>query len=347
MKVGLIIPDSGHMTRGIGAYVTNLLAHLKKNQDVIVEEIGSFNEVSEEMDLVHAPFFDLFFRTLPIIKKRPTIVTIHDVIPLIFPKHYPPGIKGQLRLQVQKYALQTVAAVITDSESSKKDIAKYLGVPPSKIYVTYLASGEDFRVIKDQQLLNDVKKRYRLPDCFALFTGSTNWNKNISTIAQASLASDIDIVFIGKSFEQRQNLNHPEMKPFKDFLAKYEFHPSIHILGFVPTKDLVPIVNLASIVLLPSRYEGFGLPILEAQACGVPVLAGKNSSMIEVGDDSTYLVDPVNAHETTEAINKIMTHQGTRKMLIKLGFKNTKRFTWEKTAKETVEIYQKCLVRKD
>lgn len=341
IKVGFLMPESGHMARGIGAYAKNLLEELHKNKEVVVEQISSFEEVDGDMDLVHTPFFDLFYKTLPRNIKKPTIVTIHDVIPLVFPKYYPPGLKGFLRLQFQKHALNNVAAVITDSDQSKKDIAKYLNISSNKIHVTYLAAGDEFKVIKDQKLLDQVKKKYKLPDRFSLFTGSTNWNKNISSIAQASLAADIDVVFIGKSFEQRQNLDHLELKSFKQFLAKYEFHPSIHILGFVPTEDLVPIINLASVAMLPSYYEGFGLPILEAQSCGVPVIAGNNSSMIEVVGDGAILVDPTNVHEITEAINKIMTHQGTRKMLIERGFKNIKRYSWEKCADQTVEIYKK------
>jgi glycosyltransferase involved in cell wall biosynthesis len=343
IKLGFIIPEAGHLTRGIGSYAKNLLAEYKKNSELIVEEIGSFDEVSEEMDLVHVPFFDLFFRTLPSGLKKPIVVTIHDVIPLVFPKYYPPGLKGKLRLQFQKYSLKNVDAVITDSECSKKDIAKYLNVPANKIYVTLLAASQDFKVIKDQKLLSRIKKQYQLPDKFALFTGSTNWNKNIAAIAQASLAADIDVVFIGKSFEERQNLEHLEMQSFRQFLAKYEFHPNIHILGFVPTEDLVPIVNLATVMMLPSHYEGFGLPILEAQACGVPVIAGNNSSMVEVAGDSALMVDSNNIHEITEAISEIVNDKVLKEKLINAGFKNIAHFGWGKCAAETINVYKNIL----
>jgi len=343
LRLGFFIPESGHLTRGIGSYAKNLITEFKKNSEVILEEISSFDEVSSKMDLIHIPFFDLFFRTLPGNLVKPTVVTIHDVIPLVFPNHYPPGFKGKLRLQFQKHALKNVSSIITDSECSKKDIAKYLNVSSDKIHVTLLAASSDFKVIKDKKILSKVQNRYKLPERFTLFTGSTNWNKNISTIAEASLAADIEVVFVGKSFEERQNLNNAEMKSFKQFLAKFEFHPSIHILGYVPTEDLIPIINLATVMLLPSHYEGFGLPILEAQACGVPVIAGNNSSMLEVAENSAILVDSNNLQQITESIKTIVNDKAVREKLIKAGFKNISRFGWGKCAKETLTIYQNIL----
>jgi glycosyltransferase involved in cell wall biosynthesis len=153
-------------SRGIGAYSKNLLLELKKTPDLQISEIGSFSEVKSDLDLVHVPFFDLFFHTLPLSKKKPTVVTIHDVIPLIFSQHYPSGLKGKLRFHLQKQALKNVAAILTDSECSKKDIAKYLGVPLEKIHVTYLAPSDDFKTLHDRSFLDDIKGRYKLPNIF-------------------------------------------------------------------------------------------------------------------------------------------------------------------------------------
>src|SRR6185437_15457907 len=116
---------SGHKTRGIGSYTTHLLGEFKKIQDIKIIEFTDINKL-KGVDLIHYPYFDLFFRTFPKQTKFPCVVTIHDVIPLIFPQHYPPGLKGRFNLTIQKRALQRVNAIITPSVASKKDIMKYL-----------------------------------------------------------------------------------------------------------------------------------------------------------------------------------------------------------------------------
>ncbi len=344
IKVGFNISPlkSGHKFRGVGAYTSRLLIELKKIPELEIKEFENLLEVNN-VDLIHYPYFDLFSKTLPLRKKYSTIVTIHDVIPIVFPKHYPPGIRGKINFQYQRYALKSASAIITDSKSSKQDIEKYLSFPESKIFVTNLAASEDFKKINDQKILKKIKSKYNLPDQFVLYIGNVNWNKNLLNLAEGTIKSGYDLVLVGKSFENRNNLNHPELKSFAGFLDKYTDNPKIHILGFIEQDDLVPLMNLAKIFLFPSYYEGFGLPILEAQACEVPVITSNISSMSEVGGESVYYVDPNNVNEISDGIKKIMSDAKLYKSLVNKGLENIKKFNWKKTAHETVEIYEKIL----
>lgn len=342
MRIGINIKSlqDDNQFRGVGFYTQNLINHLKKLPGVeVVESIGKF----ENIDLVHYPSFDLFSPTLPLFKVRPIVVTIHDLIPLVFPQCYPVGIKGNIFFHYQKLALKKADAVITDSSSSKKDIIKFLGVEENIIYPIYLAPSEEFVKITNPSKLLEVIKKYNLPENFILYTGNVNFNKNILNIAKAVIGAGITLVMVGKGFENTADLNHPELKSYREFLEITKDSPLIHKLGFIPNEELVAVYNLAKIVLLPSYYEGFGLPILEAQACGVPVITANVSSMPEVAGSSALMVSPQNPLEIAEAIKKLLLDKSLRTKLINAGFENIKRFSWQKVAEDSYSVYQKVL----
>ncbi len=344
MKIGFnVLPlQTGHKVRGIGLYTKNLLSELKKSREVQIVEFEDIEKV-ENVDLVHYPFFDLFFKSLPNKKKFPTVVTIHDVIPLIFSKYYPVGVKGWISLHLQKRALGNVKAVITDSVSSKEDIFKYLRVPEEKMYPVYLGVSDSFKIIRDEQKLDMLKQKYNLPETFALYIGNVNWNKNLLALAKACVNANTALVLIGSGLEERENLGHPELRSFKAFLKEYENNPLVKILGYISEDDLPVIINLSKMVLLPSFYEGFGLPILEAQACGVPVITSNVSSMPEVAGKGAILVDPSDRKEVEQAIMILLTNSTRREQLIKKGLQNVARFSWRKTADETIKVYKFAL----
>ncbi len=333
--------SSGHSGRGMGSYTRNLLNELKQISLLQIQEFRDLNEV-KDADLVHYPFFDLFQRSLKINRRFPTVVTIPDVIPLIFPKKYPPGLRGRFNLNVQKYLLKKIEAVITLSENSKKDVSKFLKVPLGNIYPIYLASSEHFRVMTEIQT-EATKKKYNLPEKFILFAGNRNWNKNLLNATEACINLNLDIIFIGKDFGDKANLDHPELKVYKEFLAKYEKNPLVHILGYIPDEELVALYNLASITLLVSFYEGFGLPILESQACGTPVITSNVSSIPEVSGNSTFMVNPESRQEIEQAIKLLIEDKRMKERLVREGFENIKRFSWKKTAEETIRVYEQVL----
>lgn len=341
LKIGIDVSGLHEMskTRGIGFYTENLYQALKKYTDNEVTILEKDN-VGNGFDIIHFPYFDLFRNTLKLPSNIATVVTIHDVIPLVFPSHYPSGIKGRINLFKQKRALSRVQGVITDSNSSKKDITKYLKVPNEKIHVTHLAQSEQFKEIRDKAVLDEIRLKYVLPDRFAVYIGGVNWNKNLTNTAAACIDNGLDIFFIGKGFETKTQYDHPELKPFKAFLDKYANNPKVHILGFVEEEEMIGILNLATVALQPSFYEGFGLPILEAQSCGVPVITSNVSSMSEIAGDGALLVTPQNPGDIKAAIKSILENSNLRNTLIKKGRENVERFSWRKTAIETNKVYE-------
>ncbi|MCL4366992.1 glycosyltransferase family 4 protein [Patescibacteria group bacterium] len=334
--------QAGHQTRGVGFYIQNLLQQLKKDSRVKVVEFDNLSQV-KRADLVHYPFFDFFKASLPLYKKYPTVLTIHDVTPLLFPQRYPAGVRGLINLLRQKLALTNIDMVITDSESSRSDIIKILGIKEDIVQSIYLAAGSDFQILRDAKFLKKIKTKYSLPDRFVVYTGNVNWNKNILNLAKGCLESDLDLVIIGKSFTQKYNLDHPELRSFARFIEEYADNPRIHLLGFVETTDLVGIINLANVGLLPSFYEGFGLPILEFQACGLPVVTANTASMPEIAGQAAMLVDPYQPLEITQAINDVMQNNDLRKELVELGLKNIQRFSWSQCADQTIQVYKKII----
>lgn len=341
MYVGIDVSNLHEFSklRGIGVYAKNLYEAIRKYTNINVKLVE--DSTNEKFDLIHYPYFDFFASSLPLIKKYPTVVTIHDLIPLIFPKFYPPGIKGSINLFRQKVALKNVKAIISVSTSTKGDIEKILKINPGKIFTVYSAPAENFKKIENLTELKSIKKKYNLPNKFALFVGSVNWNKNLINLTQACIDAKIDLYLVGSGFNIQENLNHPELAPLKEFRKKYSDNKFVHVVNFVTGQKLVGLYNLASCLLIPSFYEGFGLPILEAQSCGTPVITSNNSSMPEIAGEGAILVNPENPDEISKAITKVTSDVNLKTSLIRKGFENVKKYSWEKTAKDTVKVYEK------
>jgi len=339
MKVAIDISSlySAHKTRGIGFYTKRLIQALRliKGPDFSVRLIKQ-GKIPQDVDLVHYPYFDLFLLTLPIKKIKPTVVTVHDLIPLVFPDKFPKGIRGWIKYQIQRQALRRVDAVITDSECSKKDIIKFIGFPKEKIYVVPLAPGKEFKKL-------EIKKKYSLPKIFALYVGDVNWNKNVEGLIKACAKIKIDLVLVGKAFRDK---SLPETQAILRLIEELSLNNQTRILGFTPTEDLVAIYNLATVYCQPSFYEGFGLPVLEAMACGTPVVCSKTSSLPKVVGDAAVFVDPNDYKSIAEGIMKLMENKKLYEGLREQGRRRARKFSWEKTAKETVKVYHEVVKRK-
>src|SRR5690606_743268 len=151
----------------------------------------------EDVDIIHYPYFDPFFLTLPLKKRVKTIVTVHDLTPLVFPDAFPAGIKGKLSWQVQKYSLKSASAIIADSEASKKDIIRLTGIDSNKIHVVYLAAGEEFERLQLSDTRNkELRKKYKLPENFLLYVGDVTWNKNLPRLLDAIEEANVPLVMI-------------------------------------------------------------------------------------------------------------------------------------------------------
>lgn len=330
-------------TRGIGIYTVNLIDALKKLPGIEIEEINR-GKFSSNVDILHYPYFDFFFLTLPLVKRKKTIVSIHDCTPLVFPQHYPPGIKGKIKFFVQKISLKNVSAVITDSYNSKKDIIKYLNVPEKKINVVYLACSEKFKQIVDAKILGDIRKKYSLPEEFVLYVGDVNYNKNLPGLVKGCRMAKMKLVWVGKhSKEVKLTPHNIEEKPLVEVNELIFGKDDVLRLGFVEEEDLSGIYSLATVYCQPSFYEGFGLQILEAMACKCPVVASNRSSIPEIADEAAVLIDPDNISQIADAIIKLRKNEQLRSKMGEFGLGQVKKFSWSKTAKETQKIYEKVL----
>lgn len=330
-----------HRVRGTGFYIENLKRAI---QQYYPDNQYTFfvrgEKLSKDIDLVHYPYFEPFFRTLPIIKKYKTIITVHDLTPLVFPKYFSIGIKGSVKWQIQKLALKSADSIITDSECSKNDIIKHTEVSPSRIHVVHLAASGEFKQVKS------LREKYVLPDKFVLYVGDVTWNKNLPRLVEAVKKINVTLVMAGSALVQNDfDRSNPWNQDLLKVQKMVENDKRIIRLGFVPTEDLVSIYNLATVFAMPSLYEGFGLPILEAMSCGCPVVTTKEGSIPEVAGDAAHYVDAYDINEIANGIGEVYFNQKLQKELSQMGLKQAQKFSWRKTAEETVKVYKSVLSR--
>src|SRR3989304_2578612 len=215
---------SAHKTRGIGYYTGHLMEALRQDPLVKIQEFTDLSQI-RDIDVIHYPWFDLFFHTLSIKRRFPTIVTVHDVIPLIFHQYYPVGVRGRIAFMMQKMALKSCRYIITDSKVSKEDIMKTLKVEEKKIKVIPLAADEKFKVLKDATKLFYIKRKYHLPDRYLLYVGDANWVKNLpfliegfKQVLNSPNQGNIKLVLAGGMFlKDVENIYHPELQSLKIF----------------------------------------------------------------------------------------------------------------------------------
>lgn len=345
MKVAIDISPTKteHSVRGIGTYTQNLVNEFNKGkwQDIQFEFFASPSS-PPPVDIIHYPYFDFFFHSLPILKKSSrVVVTTHDVIPLIFPDHFPRGIKGNLNFFLQKLALNRVDAVICDSQTSKQDISDKLSAPKEKIHVVYLAPSDKFHPISDHSVLSVVVKKHKLPKKFVLYVGDINWSKNIPNLLRAISKLNIKLVMVGKALVDESLI---EVREINKLVDKLNIKNKIIKTGFVETEELVAIYNLSSVTVLPSYYEGFGLPVLESMACGTPVVCSNVASLSEIGQNAAIFCNPESINDISTKIAKALNFtKSQREKLSKTLIKHASRFSWQKVAQKTIQVYDSLL----
>ena len=330
---------SGDAVRGIGVHTRELIKELTKfqNENFKIDVVDFKNSDLGQYDIVHYPYFHPHFLTLPF--KKPAskvILTIHDLVRLIYPRYYPPGIRGRVNFFLQKYNLRNVDAIITISETSKKDIVRLLDFPGEKIFVTHLApqskAGGEKRV-------NSLKRD--LSEKFVLYVGDVNYNKNLLNLAKACKLAKLKLVMVGKQSVIEEVDNNIENKPWQEFLRLYKNDKDIIRLGFID--DFDEVFRKASVYCQPSLYEGFGLPILEAFERGVPVVASKTQALVEVGESACFFVDPKSPESIGQGLKKVIENKKLASELVRKGRERLKSFSWKKTAKETLGAYKSLI----
>lgn len=337
--------NSGHKVRGVGTYTTCLVRAMEREKDI--ELVDS----PKKADIIHYPTFDLYKRTLTIYKK-PTIVTIHDVIPLVYQEQFKAGVRGRLALYFQKRALHHVSAVITDSHCSQQDIEKLLQVSPEKVQVIPLGVSSSFkpRHVSDARRA-EVRIHYDLPERYILYVGDVNWNKNIEGLIRAfatlkkkyqrkKAIQYVKLLMVGHAFS---NTELSEMVRINELIGELKLDFDVIKRGYVPEKDLITIYNMALAYVQPSFYEGFGLPVLEAMACGVPVVSSNGGSLPEVLPPSYKPVSP-DASSIAEELFRVLNYSSSQKIaVVEEALAYAAKYTWKRTAAETKKVYKSLM----
>jgi len=348
MKIAIDVSplQTGHKVRGVGFYLENLkkslLKYFPENSYVFFER---GEKIPIDIDLIHFPYFEPFFLARPIYQRYKTVVTVHDLTPIVFPEQFPKGIMGELKWRMQKYSLRKVNEIITDSKSSKKDIVKLIGVKDEKVSVVCLAAGEEFERLKIYDLrLMTVKKKFSLPDKFVLYVGDVTWNKNLPRLIRAVKTLSVPMVMVGKVFTSNDyDKSNVWNKDRLEVELLTEKDPTFIKLGFIPNEDLVSIYNLATVFVMPSLYEGFGLPVLEAMACGCPVITSKEGSLPEVAGDGVHYIDAYSQDNIADGIKKVFFNKLIQEHLSKIGLERASEFSWKKTASDTLDVYKQVI----
>lgn len=285
---------------------------------------------SDPQDVLFVPA-----HTLPLIR-RPglkTVVTVHDLGSKYLPKTH--QLKQRIYLGfMQNYQLQTASKLIAVSEATKKDLIQQIGINPKKIAVIYEGYDQKlFKPVNGDLLINSLNQYGLTPQNYFLFVGTVQPRKNLKRLIKAysHLASLPSLVIVGqKGWLSDEIYQLPERLGIED---------RVKFLGYVPDEDMPALYSGAIALVYPSLFEGFGLPIIEAQACGCPVITSNVSSMPEVAGKGAILVDPYGIDDIVIGLKKV-EDRALRSKLIEEGFRNIKRFSWGKCARETLKVLE-------
>jgi glycosyltransferase involved in cell wall biosynthesis len=288
-------------------------------------------------DLVHIPL-----ARVPLLMIRPYVVTIHDMATVFFHDD-----TSELRMQLRRYrfrrGLVRAERIIAVSESTKRDCQATLGIAPERITRVYNAPDPVFlncNVLEEQPR---ILERYQIEHPFLLYAGNIRRHKNIPRLVEAfavireqvaghPVYNDLRLVIIGENISQYPSVRQAVIRSKMEHVVRF--------LGFVPFETLRCFYHSAAAFVFPSRYEGFGLPPLEAMACGTPVVTSNVSSLPEVVGDAAVMVNPENVFEIARGIRDALLDEKLRETLIRRGKERAERFSWERTARQVLEIYQ-------
>jgi len=262
----------------------------------------------------------------------PSVVTIHDLIFLRYPKFYKPIDRWIYKLKF-RHACRIANKIIAVSECTKRDIISCFGVPEEKITVIYQGCHSNFKQIVSPDKKEDVRRKYTLPERFLLYVGTVEERKNLLLIVKALpyLDENIHLVAVGKKTGYQSMV--------ENYISDHQLSKRVHFYPDVLFDDLPVFYQLAQIFILPSYFEGFGIPIIEALTSGTPVIAAKGSCLEEAGGESSIYIDPDNETELADKINLILSDAKLARHISEEGKKYVERFSDEAIAKELMHIY--------
>lgn len=357
---------------GIGSYIRNLLEAMsnrpeseryrfrvyarRTDHDAVPRLAGNFEIVAEEspgysiaeltgfalrllrdrLDLFHATHY-----VLPPLRSR-AVVTIHDIIHLLYPQFLPNRVALVYARVMIRRALRRANRIITVSYNSKRDLVDYFGILPARIDVIYNGVSREFRADLPQEERERVARKYALRRPYLLFLGGEKPHKNVQNVIRA----------FAEAHRMRPDLPHvlalagpmPRNSARIDALiGALDVASTVARPGLIAEEDLPGLIAGADALLYPTLYEGFGLPVTEAMACGTPVLTSSTSALQEIAGGYSYLVDPLDVDAIARGIVALATDPKVRADYIELGRKRALDFSWDKAAERTLEVYAETL----
>jgi glycosyltransferase involved in cell wall biosynthesis len=374
-----IVFDARHLRDyGIGTHIRNLIGSIKEidheNEYTLLVRAGdkdAFDPLPPNFrcviwdrasgDLIDDIRYPLFLRKLkadvhhiplnavPLFMPKPYVVTIHDLGSLIFPQHE--DFRQSLRAYRFRHGLIRADQVIAVSGATSRDMQNVLNIPKQRIRVIYNAPDPIFMqnsVSEDQHQRRLLEERYQVNYPYLLYAGTIRVQKNVPRLVEAFAVLRDDLA------------NHPVYRNLRlviigDELSKYpqvrraviqsKMESIVRFLGFVPIETLRAFYKSAAAFVFPSLYEGFGLPPLEAMACGTPVVTSNSSSLPEVVGDAAIIVNPENVFDIARGMRDVLLDEVLRRRCVRLGLDQLRRFSWKQAAEQVVETYRQAAVR--
>ena len=293
------------------------------------------------LELLRRPVELLHVQSLaPPVCPAPFVQTIPDLAWILHPEVFPPLLRLRMETMCRRSS-RKARKVITISEFSKKQLVEHYQLPPEKVAVTPLGVSDVYRVVRDQAALSEVRRRYDIEGPFILYVGKLQARKNLArlvkayAIARRDFALSHKLVLIGKRTYLSEDI----------FAAIDEsgFQGDIRVLGEVPLADMPLLHNASDLFVFPSLSEGFGLPPLEAMACGSPVITSNSTSLPEVVGDAGVMVDPHDVPALARAMRDILTSPDLRQSLIRRGLERVRLFSNRRMAEGTLAVYDEVL----
>ena len=364
MRVGIIANSLNPPRTGIGNVVYNVLDNIPKKYGKNIYLINyEENELFNEMNYINIPnpFKKIFkgflwcqllpmkneLKFLDIIHnpsqtmatalkfKQKYIFTVCDITPILHPEtHRTTGVLTHKYIFPK--TIKSADKIISISHHTKQDLIKYFKITEDKIKVIHLAANENYKPLNEKEIIN-IKQKYNLNYSFILYVGTLEPRKNIPTLLKALYKL------------KKQGIKHKlvitgkkgwKYKSIFETIDKLNLQKDVIFTGYVPDEDLPALYNAADLFVYPSLYEGFGLPPLEAMACGTPVITSNTSSLPEVVGDAGIMVNPYDVDELANKIYEVLTNDGLREELSKKGLERAKLFSWKKCAEEHLKVYE-------
>lgn len=307
------------------------------NDSFKIQKIG----ISESADLIHFPYNWSF----PLIKKLPTIITIHDVIPFTFREAM-----GLFKnLFIYKPAIRMAAKlndiIATVSEFSKLDISSKVGVPADKIKV--IPNGIRHPYKPTAELINQLTRKFGLENGFVLNVGGIHERKNIVRLIHAFAKLLKEESYPGKLVITGKVSGAPYQEKMKKLcdraIEEEKIDSRVVFTGFISDEELDNLFSMADLFVYPSLYEGFGIPVLEAMNIGTPVITSNTTALSEVADNAALLINPEDVNDIYQGMKKLLNDKNLKRTLIQKGRKRASEFSWEKTADMYIELYNEII----